>query len=137
MPVARYLPGVFIFQTCAGASELEELTVATDERGKPLTLIPVHLPAGGVYAIGRRHDPALDSGSHFTDASYLNYLVSNNIVLVPAFGNANDVLAQRTLAQCFPHRKIIPIPVVSLTAEGGAIHCVTQQQPAIVQSPMT
>ncbi len=116
---------------------LEELTAATDERGKPLTLIPVPLPAGGVYAIGGRHDPALDSGSHFTDASYLNYLVSNNIVLVPAFGNANDVQAQRILAECFPDRKIIPIPVVSLTAEGGAIHCVTQQQPAVVNASMS
>ena len=112
-------------------THLEELEAATNESGEPLTLIPLHLPAGGVYAIGGRHDPALDSGSHFTDASYLNYLITNDIILVPAFGNANDVLAQRVLAKCFPDRKIIPIPVVSLTAEGGAIHCVTQQQPTI------
>ncbi len=113
---------------------LEELKVATDENGEPLSLTPVLLPAGGVYAIGGRHDPALDSGSLFTDASYLNYLVCNDIILVPAFGNANDVPAQKILAACFPHCKIIPIPVVSLTAEGGAIHCVTQQQP---MSPST
>ncbi len=109
---------------------LEELQTATDESGQSLTLTPVLLPACGVYAIGGRHDPTLDSGSHFTDASYLNYLVCNDIILVPAFGNANDVLAQRILAESFPERNIIPIPVVSLTAEGGAIHCVTQQQPA-------
>jgi agmatine deiminase len=89
----------------------------------------MYLPVGGVYVIGQRNDPALGSGSNFTDASYLNYLVTNNIVLVPAFGNANDNLAQSVLAKNFPERKIIPIPAVSLTAEGGAIHCVTQQQP--------
>jgi len=107
----------------------QELEDATDENGKPLTLIPVQLPEGGVYAIGDRHDTALGSGSSFTDASYLNYLVTNEIVLIPAFGNAGDAAAQSILAGCFPHRKIVPIPVVSLTAEGGAIHCVTQQQP--------
>ena len=109
---------------------LEELQSATDELGNPLNLQPVHLPAGGVYAIGDRYDPVLGCGSNFTDASYLNYLVTNNIVLVPAFGNVNDLRAQAVLEECFPERRIIPIPVVSLTAEGGAIHCVTQHQPA-------
>ena len=107
----------------------QELEDATDENGKSLTLIPVKLPEGGVYSIGKRLDPALGNGSSFTDASYLNYLVTNEIVLIPAFGNAGDAAAQSILASCFPDRKIIPIPVVSLTAEGGAIHCVTQQQP--------
>ena len=55
----------------------------------------------------------------------------NDIVLVPAFGNANDVTAQELMAHCFPGRRIVPIPTVSLTAEGGAVHCVTQQQPAV------
>ena len=111
-------------------THLEELQNATDEQGDALTLQPVYLPAGGVYAIGDRHDQQLGNGSKFTDASYLNYLVTNNIVLVPAFGNVNDNKAQAVLAACFPERRIIPIPVVSLNAEGGAIHCVTQHQPA-------
>jgi len=110
---------------------LEELKAAHDENGGPLSLIPLYLPDGGVYSIGERNDPALSMGSSFTDASYLNYLVSNDIVLVPAFGNANDVKAQELLADCFSGRRIVPIPTVSLTAEGGAIHCVTQQQPAV------
>ena len=110
---------------------LEELQSATDEEGESLTLHPMPLPAGGVYTIGERFDPALGSGSNYTDASYLNYLVTNNIVLMPAFGNAMDVAAQALLAKCFPDRRVIPLPVVSLTAEGGAIHCVTQQQPAV------
>ena len=110
---------------------LEELKAACDENGEPLSLAPLYLPENGVYSIGERHDPVLGSGSRLTDASYLNYLVTNNILLVPAFGNANDIKAQELLADCFPGHKIIPIPTVSLTAEGGAIHCVTQQQPAV------
>ena len=112
------------------AKHLEELKLANDEDGNPLRLIPVELPEGGIRAIGDRYDPILGSGSDFTDASYLNYLVTNDLVLVPAFGNANDSRAQEILSECFNDRKIVPIPVVSLTAEGGAIHCVTQHQPA-------
>jgi agmatine deiminase len=108
----------------------EELKAAHDEDGKPLELVPLYLPEGGVYSIGERNDPALGAGSSFTDASYLNYLVTNEIVLVPAFGNVWDAKAQELLADCFPGRRIVPIPTLSLTAEGGAIHCVTQQQPA-------
>lgn len=110
---------------------LEELKVATDEDGNSLELVPVEVPEGGIRAIGNRYDPALGLGSDLTDASYLNYLVSNDLVLVPAFGNINDKKAQNVLAKYFPGREIIPVPVVSLTAEGGAIHCVTQQQPAV------
>jgi agmatine deiminase len=109
---------------------LDELKSATDDKGNRLELVPVELPEGGVHVIGDRYDPALGSGSEFTDASYLNYLVTNDAILIPAFGNANDKPAQATLARYFPEHKIIPIPAVTLTAEGGAIHCVTQQQPA-------
>ena len=108
----------------------DELAQATDEAGNPLRLVPLLLPHDGVYSIGSRHDPLLGSGSNFTDASYLNYLVCNGLLLVPAFGNRNDHLAQGVLSDCFPDHSIVPIPVVTLTAEGGAIHCVTQQQPA-------
>lgn len=97
---------------------LEELKTATDEDGNPLQLIPMEIPIGGVRSIGERYDPVLGSGSAFTDASYLNYLVTNNLVLVPAFGNTSDAKAQQILAACFNDREITPIPVVSLTAEG-------------------
>ena len=53
------------------------------------------------------------------------------MVLVPVFGNVNDQQALDVLAACFPGREIVGIPCVSLTAEGGAVHCVTQQQPAV------
>ena len=118
-------------------NHLVELQAACDEDGDPLTLIPLYLPEGGIYSIGERRDPALGSGSGFTDAAYANYLVTNDLVLIPAFGNVNDVKAQSVLAGCFPNRAVVPVPVVSLTAEGGAIHCVTQQQPTALGVDLT
>jgi len=67
----------------------------------------------------------------FTDAAYSNYLVTNKIGLIPVFGNVNDQKARGVLVECFPDRKVIQIPCVTLTEEGGAIRYVTKQQPAV------
>jgi len=120
------------------AKHLEELQAAKNEAGSPLTLIPLEMPLNGVYtttgsmnfSIGGYQDEA-NTPAELTDASYTNYLVANGVVLVPVFGNINDQKARDVLKDVFPERKIIGIPCVSLTADGGAVHCVTQQQPAI------
>ncbi len=115
---------------------LEELKAATDEEGHSLNLVPLYAPKNGVYTTGERFDFAVGayqdaaaSKAQFTDASYTNYLVANDMVLVPVFGSVSDQQAKDTLQEFFPDRKIIGIPCVTLTAEGGAVHCVTQQQP--------
>jgi agmatine deiminase len=105
---------------------LAELKEATTESGKKLRLIP--LPVPEVYRIS----PLVEwTKTAFTDGAYSNYLVANNVVLVPTFGHVNDELAKQTIGKCFPDRQIIGIQCVELTEEGGAIHCVTQQQPAV------
>lgn len=84
---------------------LSELQSASDEDGHPLKLIPLYLPEGGIYSIGEPHDPALSKGSRFTDAAYANYLVTNDLVLIPAFGNVNDQEAEavwQTVSQNAP-----------------------------------
>ncbi len=107
----------------------EELASATDGEGRPLRCVPLPLPNGGVYAT----DPASiwGHGTGFTDAAYMNYYVANGAVLLPVFGNERDGDARRILAEHFPGRDIIGIPAVSITEDGGAMHCVTQQQPAV------
>ncbi len=106
---------------------LEELRAATDGSGRPLELIPLPTPQGGIYAT----DPASvwGHGNGFTDAAYMNYYVANGVVLLPVFGNVRDETARKIIGEHFPDREIIGIPAVSLTEDGGAMHCVTQQQP--------
>ena len=65
-----------------------------------------------------------------TDAAYTNYLVTNGVVLVPVYGRPEDEEAKAILREHLPGREVIGIPTLTLTEEGGAIHCVTQQQPA-------
>lgn len=64
-------------------------------------------------------------------ASYVNFLILNGAVLVPVFGQKNaDAKAVGLIGELFPDREIVPINVLDLVKEGGAIHCISQQQPA-------
>jgi agmatine deiminase len=63
-------------------------------------------------------------------ASYANFYVANGLVLVPTFGDSHDREALSTLAQLFADREVIGIPCRDLVLGLGALHCMTQQQPA-------
>jgi agmatine deiminase len=62
-------------------------------------------------------------------ASYANFLIINNAVLVPTFNDPNDRIALNTLAQCFPNREIIGISAIDLIWGFGTLHCLSQQIP--------
>lgn len=64
-----------------------------------------------------------------TPASYTNFYISNNVVLVPAFNDPNDTKAFNIIQSCFPNRKTIAIDCSELIYGGGVLHCVTQQMP--------
>jgi agmatine deiminase len=63
-------------------------------------------------------------------ASYANFYVANNIVLAPAFNDANDRVALNKLRELFPDRKIVGIAARDLVLGLGTLHCMTQQQPS-------
>jgi agmatine deiminase len=63
-------------------------------------------------------------------ASYANFYVANGLVLVPTFNDPNDRAALNTLARLFPDREVTGINCTELILGLGALHCMTQQQPA-------
>ncbi len=64
-------------------------------------------------------------------ASYANYLIINGAVLVPTYRQDKiDNEALRIIGDCHPDREIIPIDCFDILLEGGALHCLSQQQPA-------
>ncbi len=63
-------------------------------------------------------------------ASYVNFYITNDAVLVPQFGDKMDKTAIDILSECFPSRKIEPIAARDILIGGGNIHCITQQVPA-------
>ena len=53
-------------------------------------------------------------------------------VLVPVFNDPGDTRALKILEGCFPGRAIIPVYCRDLVVGLGTLHCMTQQQPAVV-----
>jgi agmatine deiminase len=63
-------------------------------------------------------------------ASYANFYIANEVVIVPTFNDRNDRIALNIFADLFPGRDIIGIHAVDLVWGLGTLHCLTQQQPA-------
>ena len=99
---------------------IRRLRDATTEDGKPLATVDLPMPAP-VYFEGRR-----------LPASYANFYIANRVVLVPVFNDPNDRVALDIFADVFPDRDIVGIYCGDLIWGFGAIHCMTQQQPAVV-----
>lgn len=68
-------------------------------------------------------------------ASYANFLICNGVVVVPIFMQPEeDDRALGILRECFPQHRVLGIDARRLVLEGGAVHCITQQQPKPVYS---
>jgi agmatine deiminase len=63
-------------------------------------------------------------------ASYANFYIANGLVLVPTFNDPNDRVALTVLARAFPDREVTGINCTELIWGLGALHCMTQQEPA-------
>jgi agmatine deiminase len=63
-------------------------------------------------------------------ASYGNFYIGNEVVLLPVFDQPADARARRILEGCLPGRRVVPIRANELVVGLGAFHCLTQQVPA-------
>ena len=61
--------------------------------------------------------------------SYVNYYIANNKILVPNYNDLNDAIANAKIQTLYPAKTVVGIDVRNLYANGGMVHCVTQQQP--------
>jgi agmatine deiminase len=102
----------------ASKENLSILSLASDARGNSLQVILLPMPKP-VYFEGQR-----------LPASYANFYIANDVVLVPTFNDPRDRLALNLLAQVFPRRSIVGIHSTDLVLGLGTLHCLTQQQPA-------
>jgi agmatine deiminase len=101
------------------------LKQATDQDGNKLKIIKMPMPPT-VRTNVRGQKTRLP-------ASYLNFYVANKVVLVPTYKHKNDRIVIRTIQTAFPGRKVVGIDCRDLIYGMGTIHCVTQQQPALIK----
>lgn len=100
------------------AENLERLKAARTADGKQFTVVELPMPRPVVFR--RQRVPA----------SYANFYLANGLVLMPTFHDPSDRVALNLLAEVFPDREVIGIHSVDLIWGLGALHCMTQQQPA-------
>ena len=64
-------------------------------------------------------------------ASYANFYIGNEAVIVPTYRDKNDDKALGILTQCFPDRKVIGLDSTDIIWGLGSFHCLSQQEPAV------
>lgn len=79
------------------------------------TIIPIPLPSNKVF------------NKNKLPSTYVNFLITNNKVLVPTYNDPNDIKALKIFTELFPGREIIGIDSTALIKQGGSLHCITMQ----------
>lgn len=95
------------------------LELATDAQGRKFELIELF-----------EATDAVDVGAEVFCASYTNFYIANDAIIMPAYGIDADRVAADVLAKAFPGREVVPVRINHLAHGGGGVHCITQQQPA-------
>lgn len=95
----------------------QELRDFVTAAGEPYRLVPLPM-VDAVYSDGER-----------LPATYANFLILNNAVLIPFYGTGKDETARHQLQQAFPDREVIGVDCSSLIRQHGSLHCVTMQLP--------
>jgi len=62
-------------------------------------------------------------------ATYANFLIINQKVLLPFYGTAKDEMAKIQLQLAFPAREVVGIDCSALIRQHGSLHCITMQFP--------
>ncbi|MBD2843068.1 agmatine deiminase family protein [Erythrobacter rubeus] len=81
----------------------------------------VRIPSPGLVARDGEIEPA----------SYVNFAITSNLVVVPTFGSVHDADGVAAIAEQFADRDVIGLPADAVLAGGGGFHCASQQMPAL------
>lgn len=114
---------------------LEYLEGSIDARGRRLQVHKLPLPRPVTITEEEcrgldlcRDEPVRRPGERLA-ASYVNFYIANERIVMPGFGDPADLEAKRILQECFPNREVVQIDTRDILIGGGNIHCITQQIP--------
>ena len=101
------------------AENLELLKKMRLENGKQLNIVELPMPSPVIWEDQR------------LPASYANFYIANEVVVVPTFRDKNDQKALDILTDCFPGRRVIGIDSTDIIWGLGSFHCLSQQEPFV------
>ncbi|WP_440895762.1 agmatine deiminase [Amphibacillus sp. Q70] len=118
----------------AAQDAYKRLSEMTDAKGRKLKVHKVCCPEKEVMIKGEFKIDLVEGTIPREDgdtciASYLNFLITNDGIIVPQYGDVNDELALTQMEEIFPDKEIVGVNTVEVVYGGGNIHCITQQQP--------
>jgi agmatine deiminase len=87
--------------------------------GKQLNIIELPMPDAVVFDNQR------------LPASYANFYISNQHVIVPTYRCAKDDVALQIIQSCFSTREVVGIDSTDIIWGLGSFHCLSQQEPAV------
>ncbi len=96
----------------------QELHSFRTPEGEPYNLIPLPMA-----------EPVFEKDGHRLPATYANFLIINNAVLMPFYNSPKDYEAREIIQSIFPLREVIGIDCRALIKQHGSLHCVTMQLP--------
>jgi agmatine deiminase len=97
---------------------LQRLRTLQNQTGEPFRIVELPMPTARYW------------GDLRLPASYANFYIANDIVIVPTFDDPNDARAIDILQAEFPDRKVLGLDSTDLIIGQGSFHCITQQEPA-------
>lgn len=129
--LARFAPGnTILYCGCdnpddehyEGLKAMEQqLAGFRNTHGKPYNLLKLPLP-----------DAIYDEDGLRLPATYANFLITPQAVLMPTYGQErNDLLAMQILQVAFENHMIKPIDCRALIRQHGSLHCATMQIPTL------
>ncbi len=96
----------------------EQLGTSTNTQGEAYNLVALPWP-----------EACFDKEGERLPATYANFLILNNGVLVPVYGVPQDEEALRIIQNIFPDRKVLGINCRPLIDQHGSLHCISMQYP--------
>ncbi len=97
-------------------SELKKMRLLN---GKQLNIVELPMPGEVIYQQQR------------LPASYANFYIANESVIVPTYSSPNDERALQIISSCFPSRKTVGIDSTDIIWGLGSFHCLSQQEPSV------
>lgn len=122
-------------QEMRSLAALQVLEKSTDANGHPFKVYKIPHPPIISYTQNEVDTLPPVKGSYVRktgdrlDASHVNLIITNKVVIVPTFNCSSDNDAIKIISEVFPTKKVIGVYAREILLGGGNIHCMSQQQP--------